>query len=99
MPPTAAEERLRARNLHYMARPTLWQLWPFLPLVRRRPGQEEEYGLLYDALNMSGKTGIRATVLFCNYFEIPTSEEELLALPHETYDTPEEVFAADWRVD
>ena len=98
MPP-ALTEHDRARNLLFMGKPTLWQMWPFLPLMRRRPGQQEEYGLLYDAFNMSGKTGFSSTVLFCNMFQIPSSEEELLALPRETFDSPEEIYAADWRVD
>jgi hypothetical protein len=99
MPPTAAEDRLRARNLLYLARPALWPTWPYLALVRRRPGRDEEYGLLYDAYNLSGKTGYSATVLLSNIFQVPTTEEELLALPHETYDSPEEIYAAGWRVD
>ena len=93
MPPTAAEDRVRARNLLFMGKPTLWPAWPFLPLVRRRPGREEECGLLYDAFNMSDKTGYSATVILCNLFCVPTDEAELLALPQETFDSPEEVYA------
>ncbi len=99
MPPAAAEDRLRARNLRFMGKPSLWPVWPFLPLMRRKPGKEEEYGLLYDAFTMSGKTGFSSTVFFCNLFQVPTTEEELLGLPHETYDRPEEIFDAEWRID
>src|SRR5437588_11768501 len=99
MPPSATAERDRARNLLFMTRPALWPAWPFLPLMRRRPGQEEECGLLYDAFNLSGKTGLSATVYLVNLFCIPSDEAEFLALPKETFDSPEEVFGAGWRVD
>ena len=98
-PPAAAGDRARARNLLYLARPKLWPTWPFLALVRRRPGKEEEYGVLYDAYNVSGKTGYAATVFLSNLFLLPPSEDQILALPHETYDTPEEIYGAEWRVD
>ena len=94
MPPTVAEDRLRTRNLRYMSRPSLWPVWPFLPLMRRKVGQEEEYGLVYDAFNVSGKTGYSSTVFVCNLFQVPNTEELLLALPHETFDRPEEIFDA-----
>jgi hypothetical protein len=73
--------------------------WPFLPLMRRRPGREEEYGLLYDALHVSGKTGFSAAVILSNFFLVPSDEAELLALPKETFDSPDEVFEAGWRID
>jgi hypothetical protein len=99
MPPAAAEDRLRARNLRFMGQPSLWPFWPFLPLVRRRPGHDQELGLLYDAFNLSGRTGFSACVILVNVFQVPPTEEELLALPHETFDAPEEVFEAGWRID
>ena len=99
MPPAVSAECERARNLLFLSRPTLWPTWPYLPLMRRRPGQEEEYGVLYDAFNVSGKTGYSSTVLLSNLFQVPSTEDELLALPHETYDSPEEIYDADWRVD
>src|SRR5262245_39679733 len=73
--------------------------WPFLPLVRRRPGRPEECGLLYDLYRLSGRTGYSATVWLCNLFDLPPTEERLLALPKEVYDRAEEVYEADWRVD
>ena len=36
--------------------------WPFLPLVRRRPGCEEELGVLFDALNAGGPSGYATSV-------------------------------------
>ena len=65
----------RSRNLLFLARPTLWPAWPFLPLMRRKPRQAEEY------------------------FWVPPDEAEFLAMPKETFDSPEEVFGAGWRVD
>jgi hypothetical protein len=38
-------------------------------------------------------------VFLCNVFLLPHSEEELLALPREVFDTPEEIAAAGWVVD
>ena len=89
----------RARNVLFMTTPRLWSLWPFLPLMRRRPGAAEECGLLYDALHRSGAAGFSAAVIECNLFQLPPTEEELLALPRGVYDRPEEIIAAGWRVD
>ena len=94
---TAGADRLR--NLVYFRTPKLWQVWPFLPVMRRRPGQEEECGLLYDAKGQSGLLGYSATVFLCNLFLLPPTLEEFLALPREAHDTPEEVYDAGWRVD
>ena len=99
MSPTATAQSERTRNLLFLGKPSLWPAWPYLPLMRRLPGQEEECGLLYDALHVSGKTGFSATVMLCNLFCIPSDEAEFLALPKETFDCPDEVFAAGWRVD
>ena len=93
------EQALRARNLLFLSDPRLWPEWPFLPLVRRRPGHEEEYGVLLDALGACGLPGRSATVYLTNLFEMPATLDAFLALPHETFDTPEEVFAAGWTVD
>jgi hypothetical protein len=100
MPTTdAASRRERLRNLLFLGRPALWPAWPFLPLMRRRPGRAEECGLLYDALHASGLAGLSATVFLGNLFALPPELEQFLALPRESFDTPEEVFAAGWRVD
>ena len=61
MSPTAEAARERGRNLLFLTTPALWPTWPFLPLMRRRPGAEE-CGLLYDALHRSGTAGYAATV-------------------------------------
>jgi hypothetical protein len=95
--PTAAS--LRLRNLFFMRDPRLWEVWPFLPVMRRRPGVEEECGVLYDAKGKSGTLGYSCTVFLENLFLLPRTEAEILKLPHETYDTPEEVFDAGWTVD
>jgi hypothetical protein len=92
-------DELRRRNLLFFTTPALWSLWPLLPLVRRRPGQEEELGLLFDALGRSNLTGFSATVFLSNLFLSPESQAEFLAMPKEVYDTPEEMFEAGWRVD
>jgi hypothetical protein len=99
MSPTAEAARERDRNLLFLTTPALWPFWPLLPLVRRRPGAEEECGLLYDALHRSGTAGYAAAVILCNIFRLPRTEEELLALPREVYDRPEELFEAGWRVE
>jgi hypothetical protein len=97
MTATAGADRLR--NLLFFRTPKLWDVWPFLPVMRRRPGQEMECGLLYDAKAQSGVMGYSATVFLCNLFLLPPTLEEFIALPREVYDTPEEVYDAGWRVD
>ena len=99
MPATTEADCVRHRNLLFFTTPELWGCWPFLPLVRRTPGREEECGLLCDVLGLGGPTGFAATVISCNLFLVPPGLDELLALPREVFDLPEEVFAAGWRVD
>jgi hypothetical protein len=89
----------RWRNLLFLASPGLWPAWPFLPLVRRKPGAAEECGLLCDAWRLCGLPGYSATVFHANLFLLPRRLEELLRLPREAFDTPEEVYAAGWRID
>jgi hypothetical protein len=93
------DERQRRRNLFYLATPSLWPNYPFLPLIRRKPGSEDECGLLCDLLGMYGIPGYRAAVFLANQFLLPHKLEDFLALPKEVFDTAEEVFAAGWRVD
>jgi hypothetical protein len=97
--PTQAARLARQRNLLFFRDPRLWPAWPFLPLMCRRPGCEEECGLLYDVKGVSGRLGYSATVFLSNLFLLPPTEEEILALPREVYDTPEEVADAGWTVD
>jgi hypothetical protein len=94
-----ADECVRSRNMLFFTRSNLWPTWPFLPLIRRCPGQQVEFGLLYDARGVSSRTGYSATVFRCNLFCVPQDENSFLALPKEIHDTPEEVFESGWRVD
>jgi hypothetical protein len=88
-----------ARDLFFFRNPERWPAWPHLPVVRRKPGGEEDLGVLYDFAHTSGRTGFGSTVFLCNLVFVPDTEEQLLALPKEVYDTSEEVAAAGWSVD
>jgi hypothetical protein len=92
-------ETARARTLHFLGRRELWPHWPFLPVVRRRPGQDEELGVVFDALGACGLAGYSSTVFAVNLFLLPPALDQFLALPHETFDTAEELFDAGWTVD
>jgi len=96
---TQATAGERQRNLIILSEPEHWPAWPFLPLMRRRPGREEECGVIYDALRAKGLTGYSATVFLTNIFLLPPKVAQFLTLPREVYDTAEEVFEAGWRVD
>src|SRR3954447_3524166 len=91
--------RERARNLLFMSDPDRWVVWPFLPLIRRAPTGDEVCGVLCDMLGLHGMTGYSATVFLTNLFTLPATLDDFLALPKETFDTPEELFDAGWRVD
>jgi hypothetical protein len=101
MPATTSADGERSRNLLYMAEPKRWSAWPFLPLIRHTQGGEDDYecGVLFDLMGLHSMPGFGATVFFTNLFTLPPTLDELLALEKEVYDTPEEVFAAGWRVD
>jgi hypothetical protein len=99
MPTPSPAFRLWEHNLLFLSQPRRWPHWPFLPLVRRRPGQPDEEGVVFDALGCCDLAGYSATVLRCTYFLLPATLEELLRLPRETFDAPEEVFEAGWRID
>ena len=71
--------------------------WPFLPVVRRTGGAEE-LGVVFDA-RAAGLTGLSSTVYFCNIFLLPDSVEQFLALPHETFDSSDELALSGWSVD
>lgn len=58
-----------------------------------------DLGVLYDFAHTSGRTGFGATVFLCNFFLLPDTEDQLLELPREVFDTPEEMTAAGWAVD
>ena len=88
-----------ARDLLFLRTPSLWPTWPFLALVRRRPGQEVEFGVMYDFAGMSGRTGYSATVFLGNMFLLPRHEEEMIIQPREVFDNADEIVQAGWRVD
>jgi hypothetical protein len=89
----------RARTLFFLEHRMSWPMWPFLPLVRRRPGCEEELGVLFDSFNAGGPPGFGSTVFLANMFLLPRRLEEFLALPKEVFDLPEELADAGWCVD
>jgi hypothetical protein len=98
-PPFHPPRSPRERSLLFLTRPDLWPHWPFLPLVRRRPGAPEFYGVAFDALRAAGLPGYSATVFLSNLFELPPTLSGLLALPRECFDAPEEILDAGWSVD
>lgn len=89
----------RARHLLYLTKPALWPTWPLLPLVRRRPGVEDDLGLLYDPPGSTETPRPGVTVYRSNLFLLPRTEAEFLALPKEQYDSAEAAFEGGWRVD
>ena len=89
--------RTRDRTVLFLGTPALWHHWPFLPVVRRTRGREE-LSVVFDA-RAARLTGYSSTVYLTNMFLLPPSFEAFLALPHETYDSAEELTAAGWRVD
>ena len=90
----------RSRQLGIMSSPALWPTWPFLPVVRRKDGEEDvECGLMSVLPNLEGMTGFSATVFIENLFTLPPTLDEFMALPREVYDTVEEVYQSGWRVD
>src|SRR5262245_15877238 len=97
--PPAADNLARQRTLLFLAHPELWQHWPFLPMVRRKPDGEQELGLVYDAREAIDRTGFSSTVWLCNLFLMPPTLEQFLQLPREVFDTFEEVSDAGWSVD
>ena len=94
---TRSVTRARDRTVLFLSSPTLWPAWPFLPVVRRSRGTEE-LGVVFDARS-ARLTGYSATVFACNLFALPATFEAFLALPHETFDSAEELAAAGWCVD
>ena len=81
----------------YLSNSALWPHWPFLPVVRRTSGREE-LGVVFDA-RAAGLTGYSSTVWLTNLFLLPGEFASFLALPHETFDSAEELAAAGWCVD
>ena len=99
MPPNLTlSASARALPLFFVSHPKFWPHWPFLPMVRRRPGCEEELGVLFDALHAGGPPGFGSTIFLQNLFLLPPRLEDFLALPKEVFDVPEEVADAGWCV-
>jgi hypothetical protein len=98
-PAAALTGAARSRTLYFLSRPKEWPLWPFLPMVRRPPGTEEELGVVFDALGACDLTGYSSTVFQTNFFALPPRLDDLLALPRQVFDTPDEVANAGWGVD
>ena len=71
-----------------------------MPLIRHQMGNDDyECGLLFDVFHVDGRTGFSATVFVANVLLLPTTVEDFLKLPHEHYDTVEDIYLAGWRVD
>ena len=81
--------RTRERTVLFLTTPALWPHWPFLPVIRRSRGVEE-LGVVFDS-RAAGLTGFSATVFLTNIFLLPPNFEQFLALPHDTFDSAEEV--------
>src|SRR5271154_5306466 len=88
-----------ARNMLFLTDPSRWQMWPFLAVVKRLPGQPEIFGVLFDAMGANDLPGYSATVFLTNLFVMPPHLDEFLALPKEVYDTRDELAAAGWSID
>jgi len=82
--------------------PRCWPHHPFLPMLRRG-GALPEVGVIIDGLDRHGVYGYRATVFKINIFDMPqkmpVSLDGLKDIPHETFDTFEEVVEAGWEPD
>jgi hypothetical protein len=100
MPPAfTPKRRAGPHDLFYFASPQHWPAWPFLPLVREHPDERQQLGVMYDAKGAEGKYGFGSTVFLGNYFEMPPTEDEVLALPKIVYDTFEKLADDGWTVD
>jgi hypothetical protein len=88
-----------ARDLFFFRSPSQWPTWPYLSVVRHKPGDEMDVGVIYDFAHTSSRTGYGCTVFLCNFFCLPATEDELVALPREVFDTFEEMSVAGWTVD
>lgn len=88
------------RDLLFMSNPKMWDTWPMLPVVRHHADGSDDCGIMYDCRGGGPRLAGRvATVWICNLFLLPSTLDEFLELPRETFDSFEEVVAAGWRVD
>ncbi len=100
MPATRQFRRVAGpRDLLFFSSPHLWPHRPFLPVIRCPVGAPMEYGVLYDAVHVSGIYGFSTTVFLANLLLLPRTEAKLFALPRRVYDAPEEMAADGWVVD
>src|SRR4051812_19878672 len=99
IPPETQPRQGGQRDLFFFTHPEGWDRWPLLPVVRRHTDGTMDCGVLYDCAHTSGRMGYSGTVFLSNIFLLPETEEALLALPKETFDTPEELLGAGWTVD
>jgi hypothetical protein len=97
--PTEQPQKGTAPDWFFFAHPEYWPTWPYLAVVRRRADGGMDLGVLYDAMNKTGRTGYSSTVFRTNIFLMPENEDEFLALPREVFDTREEMAEAGWRID
>jgi hypothetical protein len=92
--------RATARDFYFFKHPEHWPLRPFLPVVRSAPDSSElECGLMFDAVGAAGVHGYDCTVFLCNFFELPATDAEFLALPRLSYDTLDELADDGWAID
>ena len=92
--------RATMRDLTFMSTPSLWSVYPFLPVIRRGAvGGCQQLGVLYDAVGVSGRYGYTATVWLTNLFLLPKTEAEFFDLPKIVYDTLDELVEDGWVVD
>lgn len=92
--------RATMRDLLFLTTPTLWSLHPYLPVIRRSvQGDCQQLGVVYDAGGASCLPGHLTTVFLVNFFTLPKSEAELLALRKCVYDTIDELVNDGWVVD
>jgi hypothetical protein len=100
MPMLKPATQQRLRDLRAFRDPELWKCWPFQPVVRRtQEGNDQQLGILYDAVHTCGQYGYSATVFLTNLFLLPATEERFFALPKLVYDTADEIADAGWTVD
>jgi hypothetical protein len=58
-----------------------------------------DYGILFDALHATDRTGYSCTIFLTNFFLMPSDEAVFLAPPEVVFDTPDEMAEAGWCVD
>jgi hypothetical protein len=87
-----------SRHRLVLTNPSIWPLWPLLPLTRRSD-RGLELGVMFDARTMCGLMGYSATVFLTSMFFPPMSIAKFLQLPREVFDSTEELLARGWRID